>query len=392
MRKFIVFVVAASVAIGSLCAQEGSGEADEAYVLQKARDELSGSTGQTTTVTVEITTETAGSSPSEVRQYTPLVIGFVPGLNIPFGIYDTSISAAAIGALTGSVYGVQGSGVFNLADGVRGAQAAGVFNISDDVRGVQGAGVFNIADDVRGIQSAGIFNIADHVNGAQAAGVINMADSVHGIQLSGVVNVADQCEGAMIGLVNIADELDGVAIGLINIIGNGIHDIGFDYLPDSDAAYATYRSGTPFLYATFFVGQPVQGLGLSGEGLSVGGALGHRFRFLFLTADVELGSETRLDSTALVALASAVAAKDPDSLRGIDPWDVSFGSIRASFGFGNRKGFGPYVGIKTDFAPSGSGAIPASMRSSFGSSSPYTLTLLGTELEFWPKWFFGIKF
>jgi hypothetical protein len=444
---------------GSIWAQETTSTTNEDYVLQQARDKYAASSATqpgTTTVTTETTTTTtietqpalvaAPAQPAAPAQtiapvqpvqpaapaqpattfnlgsttitievarsgdaaeqdgkpshrYTPFVLSFVPGLSLPFGIYDTSFSAAPIGALTGSVHGVQGAGVFNIADGdVHGVQGAGVFNIvGGDVRGVQGAGVFNIAERVRGAQAAGLFNIADTVNGIQSAGIFNIADELHGIQVSGVVNVADDATGAMIGLVNIADELDGIAIGLVNIIGNGIHDISVDYQFDSGMTYATYRSGTPFLYAAFTAGQQWNDVLRNSNGMTVGTALGHRFRFLFLTADVELGMETPVDPESLNTVYQALSAID------CHDFDVSqyetlassfntFGTLRASFGFGNRKGFGPYVGIKADFAPSANDTVPGSMRSAFGSAAPYTVPVFGVDLDIWPKWFVGIKF
>jgi hypothetical protein len=212
-----------------------------------------------------------------------------------------------------------------------------------------------------------------------------------GVQAAGIINIADKADGVMIGLVNVADELDGVAIGLVNIIGNGIHDVSIDYQPRSGVAYATYRSGTPYLYASFFAGQPTSEFTKSPEGLTAGAALGHRFKFLFITADVELGIEAPIDPAAIHELESAI---DSDVCLGpdFDPWMEPFGTLRASFGFGKRKGFGPYIGIKADFEPKGAGAVPASMRSAFGSAEPYTVSLFDTDIDIWPKWFLGVKF
>jgi len=226
--------------------------------------------------------------------------------------------------------------------------------------------------------------------------VFNIADEAHGVQIAGVVNVADKASGAMIGLVNIADELDGVAIGLVNIIGNGIHDISMDYQFDSSMTYATYRSGTPFLYAAFTAGQPASGF-LSANGLTLGGAIGHRFKILFLTADVEIGSEMPVDPESLQFVYNTLNTARYDDFGTREFQSVlesfkSFGTLRASFGFGNRKGFGPYIGIKADFALSGSDAVPASMRSSFGTAVPYTVPIFDMNIDIWPKWFLGIKF
>ncbi|MBU0928071.1 MAG: hypothetical protein KKA67_10000 [Spirochaetes bacterium] len=426
MKRFYATIAALCVVCGSSWAQDSSTDPSDDYVLQQARDKYAASSAAqsteteptaaepaasgptvveirpsagdaalTTTVTVEVTQSPSarGDRSSRRRRYSPFVISFTPGIAFPHGIYDTSLSAAAIGAATGSVFGVQGAGVFNIAEGVQGLQGAGVFNLAGaEVRGFQGAGVFNIAESVHGVQGSGVFNIADKIDGVQMAGVFNIADEVNGLQLAGIINVADNAQGAMIGLVNVADELDGVAIGLVNIIGNGIHDIGFDYQFDSGAAYATYRSGTPFLYATFFAGQPSAELLRTTNGLSFGAGLGHRFKILFVTADIELGAETPVDTAAITDFYSALKARDMAAIEAIDPWNVSFGSLRATFGFGKRRGFGLYAGIKADFAPSGSEAIPASMRTAFGSPDPYQLTIFGRGIEIWPKWFLGVKF
>lgn len=389
---------------GSSWAQETGNDSNEAYVLQQAREKHAASSQTQTTMTqpaanqttttqissgntvviIEVSkdaSDTARATKPEGRSYSPFVVSFVPGLSFPFGVYDTSISGASIGALTGSVHGIQGAGVFNIALG--------------KVEGLQGAGVFNISEGLRGVQGAGVFNISTHVTGIQTAGVFNVAEEMHGVQAAGVLNVAGKASGLMLGLVNISDELDGVAIGLVNIIGNGIDDVALDYQFASRMAYATYRSGTPFLYAAFSAGQILDELGSTKEGLSAGFALGHRFRILFLTADIELGTETALDPVSVERLGWALSGYDPFSpgeLKSLAGSFATFGTLRASFGFGKRKGFGPYLGIKADFAPSGSALVPHIMRSSFGSALPYTIRLGELNMDIWPKWFVGVKF
>jgi len=403
MKRILILLAAVCAAGGPLWAQDSSTSED--YVLQKARDEYNAENSNQTTITETQTTtiETRTTTPStplapaspqsttkpatttitieipwtpaparvsreSEHPYFPFIFSFVPGVSFPFGIYDTSFSAAPIGAITGSVFGLQGAGVFNIADGA--------------IHGVQSAGVFNIADEVQGIQMAGVFNIADEM---------------HGAQLAGVVNIADKANGAMIGLVNIADELDGVAIGLVNIIGNGIHDFALDFQLDSKMTYAAYRSGTPFLYAAFTAGQPSTDFLRTTEGLTAGAALGHRFKFLFLTADIELGIETPVDPATLSAIYRDMTTVKYDDFGSREFSSLlassrSFGSLRASFGFGNRRGFGPYIGIKADFAPTDSTLVPVAMRRSFGTEEPYTVTLFDTDIDIWPKWFLGIKF
>lgn len=177
-----------------------------------------------------------------------------------------------------------------------------------------------------------------------------------------------------------------------NIIGNGINDFSIDYQFDSGMAYATWRTGTPLLYAAFSAGQPASRVLSSADGLTVGLALGHRFRFLFVTADIELGSETPIDIASFDRIVADINGCDAGDRCYIDPWEHSFGTIRASFGFGKRSGFGPYMGIKADFAPTGSDSVPTGLRYAFGSVEPYTVRVFGTDLEIWPKWFIGIKF
>jgi len=401
MKRVVLIVAALCATLGSAWGQDSAANAQEDFVLQQARDKYSAATtddpsGTAVTVEAAQVPEVQALAPApDDHPYTPIVLSFVPGISFPFGMFDTSMSAAAIGALSGSVNGLQGAGVFNIADGdIRGLQGAGVFNIVEgNVRGAQGAGVFNITEGiVRGAQGAGVFNIAERVNGIQAAGVFNIAGTMNGIQAAGVVNIAGKASGTMIALVNIADELDGVAIGLVNIIGNGINDISIDYQFDSRMAYATWRSGTPTLYASFFVGQPTSEMLSTSDGLTFGAALGHRFRVLFLTADVELGAETPVDSTSLDRIAADIESCEAGGMSSIDPWEHSFGTLRASFGLGKRRGFGPYMGIKADFAPTGSDSVPLNLRHAFGSASPYTMQVFGTNLDIWPKWFVGIRF
>jgi hypothetical protein len=387
MRIFLVFLVAACISGGSVWAQEGT--ADEDYVLQRARDKHSSLSRGTA-----FDGSDDSGTPEQVYGYFPFVISFVPGVSYPFGTWDTSLSLAPIGAITGSIHGLQGAGVFNLADGdVAGLQGAGVFNMaSGEVRGLQNAGVFNMARRANAIQAAGVFNMANSVTGVQAAGVFNIAGSMHGIQAAGVFNVAGDAHGAMIGLVNVAENLDGVAIGLVNVIGNGIHEISVDYQFDGGMGYASYRSGTPFLYLTLYAGQVAANVGRSAEGASLGAGLGHRFRASLFTADIELCAETPLDADSLVALGQALRDGEPPSIGLLTPFNRSFGSVRATLGLGRRKGLHPYVGVKADLELAGTEVVPQALRTSFGTAEPYSVTIFDLDLVIWPKLFVGIGF
>jgi len=429
MKRIVFFLLAVALCATSGVWAQSSDEPTEDYVLQQARDSYADQSAPATAGTQDRTTTTFNTPGGSVtiittknqkvpadrtdRPYAPIVLSFVPGVSLPWGMYDTSFAFGYIGSLVGDVHGaqvsgvfniaagdingLQGAGVFNLAEGsVNGLQGSGVFNISGgDVNGAQAAGVFNIADgEVSFLQGAGVFNIAGAVNGVQSAGVFNIADSVNGVQAAGLFNIAGQAKGAMIGLVNVADKLDGVAIGLVNIIGNGIHDLSIDYQYNTNTVYTTYRSGTPFLYASFFAGQAVDEVFSSSETLTVGTGIGHRFRALFLTADVELCAELPVDEGSLAAV-KELSSKDTAPAS----WDEFtyalppiFGSVRASFGFGRRKGFGGYFGIKTDFEVYGANTVPERLRSSFGKEDSYRWQAFGTDFEFWPKVFIGLKF
>ena len=159
-----------------------------------------------------------------------------------FGTYDKNVRAAQISGLTnissGSIFGIQGSSLFNTAKTINGLQGAGLFNISGKVRGAQISGLFNAASQsVSGAQISGLFNIAREVNGLQATGLFNCAKKVH---------------GAQIGLINIADQNDGVAIGLLNFIKDGMHHVGLAW--DSDDRFDIFiQSGTKNLFLTFGV-------------------------------------------------------------------------------------------------------------------------------------------
>ncbi|HAE22782.1 MAG TPA: hypothetical protein DCG47_10730 [Spirochaetaceae bacterium] len=419
MKRIVSCILAAAIcAQAGLFAQEN--EPSEDYVLQQARDKYSSSNTRDSGVAAQQTQDPvavieAGNLTISISErqdkpaasaskhpYTPFVLSFVPGLSSPFGIWDTSLSLGSIGSITGSVYGLQVSGVFNIADGdiggfqgagvfniasgsVNGFQGAGVFNMAEEANGFQGAGVFNMARKVSVAQLAGVFNIADELDGVQAAGVLNIADKADGVMAAGVINVAGKAKGVMIAPINVADELDGLAIGFLNFIGNGIHDLSVDYQFDTDMTYLTYRSGTPQGYAVFYAGQPASKLFMNSEDISIGAGLGHRLRILFLTADLEACVELPIDPDRLY---EAAERGNPELL----PWSEAFGSLRVSFGFGQRRGFGAYFGIKTDVALAGSGQVPLHLRSSYGESAPRPLSLFGENFELWPKLFIGIKF
>ncbi len=412
MKRIALFLLTAALAAQSgLWAQEASDEPSGDSVLQTARDEYFSGNGEDRDAELpqDADWQDDGADFGDY-DYMPVLIGLVPGLSIPPGIYDTSLALGAVGSLTGSVDGIQLAGVFNInlgrLDGfqaagvfnmtggdVSGFQSAGVFNMTGgDVSGFQGAGVFNMtAGDVSLFQAAGVFNIAGGtVSGVQAAGVFNIAEKLDGAMLAGVFNIAGEADGVMIGLVNIADELDGLAIGLVNIIGNGVYDLAVDWQFDTDTAYLTYRSGTPAMYSSFYLGADASSL-FDGRlaNTTMGMGIGHRFRVLFMTADVELCAETPVTDGSLSALSAVLwQGASPASY----DWPGTFWSLRSSFGLGDRTGRGPYLGIKTDFSVGGSGPVPEYLRSDFGDPTAVTFELFGATVTAWPKWFVGVRF
>jgi hypothetical protein len=398
MRFFLLLLAIASISGGPVRAQDSGSDADGDYVLQKARDKYDSTSNDAAADASDdrqaAPDAAAGSGASDSRyKYQPFVISFLPGVSYPFGTWSTSLSAAPIGAITGPVDGAQGAGVFNIADGnVTGIQAAGVFNMAGGVRGVQTAGVFNMAGSVHAVQTAGVFNMAESVDGVQAAGVFNMAGSVQGIQAAGVLNIAREVDGTMIGLINIAENVDGMAIGLVNIIGNGIHEVSFDYQLGTGMIYTAYRSGTPFLYLSMYAGQTAPDIGRNAENISVGAGLGHRFESPFVTTDIEFTAELPLAAEGIVAFGQALCYEDPSKFQSLADWNSTFASVRATLALGRHRGFGPYVGIKADIGVVDSVIVPAFLRDSFGGSDAVEVQLFDLDFVIWPKLFLGIKF
>ena len=198
-----------------------------------------------------------------------------------FGAYDKNIRTMQVSSImnfsSGSVFGLQGAGLFNTAKNINGLQGAGLFNISGNVNGMQSAGLFNIASKkVNGMQAAGLFNVAQEIDGVQAAGLLNSAKKVRGLQ---------------VGVINIADENDGIAIGVFNFIKDGMHHIGFNW--DSDDMFDCFiQSGTKHLFMTFglsmnrnLIGNQEFNFNNSTHVLYAG--IGSEFRFWFSSLDFE---------------------------------------------------------------------------------------------------------
>ena len=183
----------------------------------------------------EIEADDQDASPSELfDSYNPADTSYFhfsvfPGVSITGGDRDhTMFSVGIFGAYDRNVYAMQYSSIGNIISGnLFGVQTSGLFNIAGDTSGAQVTGLFNIANNLNGGQVSGLFNIARNVNGVQVTGLFNSAKSVNGAQVSGLLNVANEVHGAQIGVINIADSNDGVALGIINIIKDGMHHIGY---------------------------------------------------------------------------------------------------------------------------------------------------------------------
>ena len=199
-----------------------------------------------------------------------------------FGAYDKNIRAIQLSGLmnlsSGSVFGLQTSGLFNTAKTINGLQDSGLFNISGNVNGAQVTGLFNVASKkVNGIQAAGLFNVTQEVNGVQAAGLFNCARKVRGVQAS---------------VINIAEESDGIAIGVFNFIKDGMHHVGFSW--DTNDRFDWYfQSGTKHLFLTF--GVSFDRTDIDKENINYNelttiayAGLGSEFRFWFSSIDFEV--------------------------------------------------------------------------------------------------------
>jgi hypothetical protein len=161
---------------------------------------------------------------------------------------------------TGSVYGMQLSGLFNLVrEDVHGAQIAGVFNVvRGSVAGIEKAGVFNLVQkDMQGVQAAGVFNIVGgSAVGFQLAGIFNWnRESFRGLQI-GLVNYDGgdgDSSGARIGLVNISKSENVIPVGLVNIVENGLMHPAIWY-DDLGFVNLSLKSGSKYFYSILGLG------------------------------------------------------------------------------------------------------------------------------------------
>ena len=214
------------------------------------------------------------------ERYTPVAVGFVPGLStngkrpttnsfaLNFFGKGHSLNGMEVGAVanirTHHVHGMQAAGFHNYAGELNGAQFAlinvsrhsttgyqaalvnvghstigsqtGLVNINGDTFSGYQAGLVNTTADMRGAQhglvnvqsgemigwQAGLINYAASLDGWQS-GLVNVGGYVtRGVQM-GLVNTGKATTGVQIGLVNVVKgEFKGVQLGLVNYSGDGI--------------------------------------------------------------------------------------------------------------------------------------------------------------------------
>jgi hypothetical protein len=123
------------------------------------------------------------------------------------------------------------------------------------------------------------------------------------------------------------------------------------------------------------------------ENTTLGFGLGHRRKFGPFVWDLEAGVETSLARERLDRFGS-LAGRHPDGI--VDAFNSLpvFATGRATFGLGGAGGFGLYAGVKADFQAVSVDRIPLHLRS----GSPEEGELYGLRFEYWPKFFFGIRF
>ena len=307
----------------------------------------------------------------------------------------TGVQASGVGnIIEGDLLGIQYAGVFNIAGGqTTAAQWAGVFNINEGdtsflqasgvfnmvsgtFAGVQAAGVFNMAEGpISGAQFSGVFNTATKVAGAQV-GVVNISEDVNGTQV-GIVNIASGVvRGAQVGIVNISKDLYGIPIGLINIVENGMFRTS-GWFSELGMGYVGFEMGSRYLYTLLYGGM----------------ALGDRFSPLY-TAALGFGLHIPVGpffvDGDLSAKASWTGWSQSELAQAFDMSDVSpvWPSARLMLGVRAFNFLGIFGGVMFDTTIPGYTAVTELHQ---GSGS-FTMELLGTPLQVYPKLFAGIKF
>jgi hypothetical protein len=375
MKRILSIAFAAALISQAVVAfAQDSGEPSEKSVLDAARAKYwaGGNAKSDSRQAAEAPEDSAAAiaaAQGDDFPFTPVQISFVPGVSLPFGVYDVTLSAGMIGGITRDVSGAAGSGVFNISRDLRGAQGAGVFNISRDMRGVQGAGIFNVAEDVHGLQGAGLFNIARSVKGGQAAGLFNSAGDVKGVQ---------------IGVVNIARNIDGVQIGLINIAGNGVDSLGVAYEPATSYAYAYWQAGTPTLYTIAGLGAPCRDWDCDPAGAVASIGFGSRSSLFGIKIDMDLSAESAIGDLPYRSFAWSGDWSAWEGWSDLKPYP----SLRIAAGAPIGHHWQVFAGLKADIDVKALGdRVPEALKRGSG----WKGSLFDEGFTIWPKWFFGLK-
>jgi hypothetical protein len=272
---------------------------------------------------------------------------------------------------------LQAAGVFNMVAGTfAGVQAAGVFNMStENLTGFQAAGVFNMAEGpMIGAQFSGVFNTATRVSGAQV-GVVNISEDVNGTQI-GIVNISSGVvRGTQVGIVNISRDLHGIPIGLINIVENGIFRASA-WFSELGVGYVGFEMGSRRLYTLLYggmaLGQRLSPLYTAALGFGLHVPVGPFF------IDADLSAKASWTGWSESELAEAF---DASTLSPVWPSARLMAGVRL-FDF-----IGIFGGLMLDTTIPGYTAATELHQG----SDAFTMQLLGTPLEVYPKLFAGIR-
>jgi hypothetical protein len=273
----------------------------------------------------------------------------LPGLNLFGHNFEKSTNIFLIGTIVGYGYNVKGFGHAPVglinSGSVQGIQLSGIFNFAiEGMYGFQGVGIFNVAkSDVRGIQYAGITNYASgKFVGIQAAGIINWIDDgdIWGLQLAPINRRGEGGGvGIQIGLINISESGNVIPIGLINKVKGGIKHFSV-FTDDMLFMNIGYRSGSKIFYSHSNIGFGGGLLpGKEGDKLMINrGGFGFEFplRKFFIDIDISTGNILTVEEIK-------------------DLWQLFFGTntviyqLRLIGGFKMYERLGIFAGISYDY-------------------------------------------
>ncbi|MEW5815134.1 MAG: caspase family protein [Spirochaetota bacterium] len=294
--------------------------------------------------------------------------------NITHGSVSYFQTSGVFNIAGGDFKGLQNGGVFNInGKNFYGAQTSGVFNInSNNFYGFQGAGVFNINNNsFKGVQAAGIFNKTGSINGAQLS-IVNISSAVAGAQV-GLVNIAGDVKGTQLGLININRSIAGLPVGLINISKDGLYHLQGWYDQES-FAHVGFQFGTKRFYTLVFLGTPFKPLP---ETLLSGIGFGIHFGGDPMYIDIDLSAKH-------IAAGNISNTNAPDFLMlqslGLYPY------IRGVLGLSLFKVLGVFGGLSLDTQILGITREPVTF-----TGTPTTVHIWQTQIDFYTKWFIGVR-